>query len=739
MCARTEDCADGFVCRASFCQPVDGPFEDEPDAPKRPSGKYSTKLTGLGNGTTVVTIDLDADGLLDLAVADQQEVVLLKGAGDLTFRRVGSVSAGDTLRLTGLVAADFNADGYDDLAFLSRGDPESTLAISYNLGDLRFYRPVLLSTVANATALAVDDVTGDGAPDVVTFSATGATLSVFQGSRSGLTGPPIELTGVSPAGGLVGRGLVTGDVTGDGKSDVLLTSGARFVTLLAGLGEGRFAPGATLETCASPASLAVGRFNGDARLDVAVACYNPGEFEVLLSQGNGRFTRGGVSGLGSANDLDVGDFDGDGRADIISADGVVRLLDVVGNAAVVDNGPETLGRQARRVALGDFNGDGRLDVAALGITATGAPVLRVNAGTGTGAFDAGVDSRYGEVQAPLALASLVATADFTGDGRSDLVFAANGGVLQVLAQGQAPDFADAQLLTTTDAGAAAVGDLQTGDLNGDGAADVVQLAGSEVTAWLGGGDGTLRSSQVLVASSEARRVHLVDLNSDQRPEVVLLLVNPKQLQIYANDGDGGLAAPVLVDTLKRPLSLDRGDFNEDGHLDLVVTHFDPAGGLTLLRGKGDGTFLQAVDVPGEAANRTAGTFATSLVAGDVDEDGHLDVVVNTDNPPRTTLYRGNGRGGFTARNLSEASGLLANWGNTLALRDLNDDRHLDLTVMGVGRWNVMLGDGAGHFRAPDVYDGISNGGGGPPVFLDTNGDGLEDCVAVANGTRILIH
>src|ERR1022692_3750501 len=159
-------------------------------------------------------------------------------------------------------------------------------------------------------------------------------------------------------------------------------------------------------------SVAVGDFNGDGKLDLAVA--NGVGVSVLLGNGDGAFQPAVTYAAGTYTEsIAVGDFNGDGKLDLVvtnnlSSGGTVSVL--LGNGDGTFQAPRTYGVGASPygVAVGDFNGDGKLDLAVTNSGSSGS--VSVLLGNGDGTFQPALNSAAGTD-----LLS-VAVGDFSGDG-----------------------------------------------------------------------------------------------------------------------------------------------------------------------------------------------------------------------------------------------------------------------------------------------------------------------------------
>jgi hypothetical protein len=266
-------------------------------------------------------------------------------------------------------------------------------------------------------SLSVADFDGDGILDLaVVNNALGVTILLGKGDGTFAAG----LT--NPAAGFLPNSLAVGDFNRDGILDLAVTNpcgsnpscdvfGKGSVTILFGKGDGTFEAGpAGPATGTRPLFIATGDFNGDGVLDLAVSNINQisetdatGSIEIFLGKGDGSFTATAkivpTSIPNLLSTLWVGDFNGDGLADLVLSDPLTVFLSNGDGTFTAAASPATSGS----IAIGDFNGDGKLDLM------TGTAVLL---GNGDGTFKA--------ISGPPAYGNDVAVGDFDGDGIADL-------------------------------------------------------------------------------------------------------------------------------------------------------------------------------------------------------------------------------------------------------------------------------------------------------------------------------
>jgi len=266
--------------------------------------------------------------------------------------------------------------------------------------------------------------------------------------------------------------------------------------------------------------------------------------------------------------------------------------------------------------------------------------------------------------------------------------------------------------------------LAIGDVNGDQAPDLV-LIGSHsdvqptVRVYLGDGYGNFLKP---VISNPLNGRHpwaavLADFNLDHKLDLALCARSDTVVYVFPGRGDGTFDPAVATGVGARVNSLSVGDMNEDHVPDLVTSQ--ETGGIGILLGNGAGGFT--------VRRNQTWSHVHQAVLTDMNLDGHLDVVVDSD----PVFYLGDGTGGIPAFQGTVSPGS----GGVLTVADLDGDQRKD--IFGIdenGRFHYRYAGPAGQFERSFTGDYS------PParsmVTRDFDGDGRPEFVVASNGIQI---
>jgi FG-GAP-like repeat len=691
------------------------------------AGTYYVKVEDLTGdvGAYALTGDFEVDD--PRLLLGDNPITVEQSSGFISFPSIG----------------DLNGDGIPDLVSANRDS--NTVSVLLGNGDGTFRPPTNFTTGGSPQSVALGDVNGDGRPDLVTANNYSGDVSVLLGNGDGTFRPQARF-----AAGPDPQSVALVDVNGDGRLDLVTANGGfEDVSVLLGNGDGTFRPQARFAAGPDPQSVAVGDVNGDGRPDLVTANYLPNDVSVLLGNvndsdavsvllgnGDGTFrppTNFAVAAGRFPNSVALVDVNGDGRLDLVTANGFDDLSVPLGNvndsdavSVLLGNGdgafrPPTnfaAGRSPDTMALGDVNGDGRLDL----ITANGDPnAVSVLLGNGDGTFRPPTNFATGGSP------DTVALVDVNGDGRLDLVMAndSSDAVSVLLGNGDGTFRPQARFTAGRSPQSVAVGDV-----NGDGRPDLVtaNLYSDDVSVLLSNGDGTFRPQARFAAGRSPDSVALGDVNGDGRPDLVTANFGSDNVSVLLGNGDGTFRPPTNFAAGRSPQAgrspdtVALGDVNGDGRLDLVTANYY-SDDVSVLLGNGDGTFRPPT-------NFAAGSNPDTVALGDVNGDGRLDLVTANFGSGPVSVLLGNGDGTFRpqARFAADFSS------NSVALGDVNGDGRPDLVTT---NWlssavSVLLGNGDGTFRPPTNFTvGVSP----QSVALgDVNGDGRPDLVTANFGS-----
>lgn len=719
-----------------------------------PTATFVIQLANNGttaSGVTGIAIaDINKDGAPDIAVSeknlDQAEVFLnTRGPGGvINFNGGLQYYAG--AQPNGIVLADMDSDTNVDMLISNAAT---------------IFRPNTTANISNPQGVNEYNIVAYNGDGTGTFTAILATTA--KQFPTPFTTRNLQVGDADDGYGLLGPGaMIARDMNNDGKPDIVvagvngigvLTNASapnsivfnysKYYPLAYPVAGSNYSAGNPLVSAMYPATgpnppnqvvgagvymdVTVGDFNADTYLDIA-GLTSSGEVHVFLNNGPAAFDFGTAPDLvidvgGATGKLVARDLNADGYDDLLVTDNIAPgNLQVLINSKAASPGVSfaapVLYASAGKpfgVAVADTNQDGFLDVAVAGqeIISGGASSKRLDTvslmrGTDAGTFLVSTDIPVTGFN-PNPVASAVG--DLNDDGIPDLaVVKQNVGQVAVMLSTGIGTYAPIVNYTVgSQPIAVAIGDL---DLDGDNDMAVANKASNTITLLFNDGTGAfpVATTKTYSIGKTPTGIALADFNNDGGLDIAVshnaagLPLTNRGVSVRLNQGGGLFANAVEYATGTKASSLAVTDFNRDGNMDILLTDNSTAGNVVLLFGNGTGTFVAGgsygtVDLP------------TSIAIDDFNRDGYPDAVVTSGlNAPSNgqfgVMFNSFGTGFSTFVRSSAISGVVF---QNITITNINDDAFPDI-VLAVAR-EVDPINGGSRYSNNDLYSMTSNGDG----------------------------
>ncbi|MCC3764635.1 VCBS repeat-containing protein [Glycomyces sp. TRM65418] len=523
-----------------------------------------------------------------------------------------------------------------------------------------------------------NDFDGDGYQDLVAARESDGRLLLYPGNGDGTFGTPVPLaTGWNKM-----DVVMAGDLTSDGDPDLLARDTATgTMYTYPGNGDGAFGSRIRVGGGWNGMSLFT---SGDDYDSVGAAGGSPDLLAVRKSDGKlfyypglGDGTFGAATAIGTGwNSMDsltsVGDLGFDSQNQLLARDsrtGTYYVYTDYGDRTfehrtalpkTSDGIPITDRVYTEIAAAGDQDGDGYIDLVAVD-SRTGELVLNPLTGVRNPAADeAAVSTGWGAIHLPTSDSDR--TYDYNGDGKTD-VFARRGsdGKLYFYSGNGSGGFGP---IGTWGTGLKTMSVIETaGDLNGDGFADLIGRVASngELYLYPGNGQGG-HSAPIRIGTGWNAMSAIVsghDFNGDGTVDVLAREKSTGYLWLYAGRGNGAIGSRVRIGTgwnSMREITA-AGDLNHDGHADVIAIRSSD-NCMYFYAGRGNGTLTPAVQISCHWVG-----YDSVAAVGDFNGDGHADWLARRQSDGSLYLYKGNGAGDFGARTQIQTGW---SWANAIA-------------------------------------------------------------------------
>lgn len=565
--------------------------------------------------------------------------------------------------------------------------------------------------------------------------------------------------------------LVHADFNNDGYEDVI-TSG---YYLFKGTASGNYSTPVQVSVISSAGmllSMTTADFNGDGNIDIATGSDNIGgnnNIRIYLGTGLGTFGYASTFASSCANDMLAGDFNADGKIDLVIA-GVVghntvmnELSVVLGNGNGYFGASQTYttgangGYESVKLISADFNQDSKPDLAVTNYSNDISVFLHASSGS---LFLPAVNYPSGSLPRDLEIA------DLNSDGVKDIVIASipnsatNGESFGVLYGSASGTFLPITTYTSTIQNTSNVVRVIVGDFNGDTKEDIVSFHSSNGSApyinsyfniHFGTGTGSFYGEKQYndIKNYFPRRAFKSDPNNDSKLDLVVLGSNQNNESSLFNIRGIGNGDFVLGNSIPNPdfifSQVLSEDINGDGDVDIVTLDAY----ATQIPGY-PATVSYSVSV---RANNGSGSFSvtnsypdvlvgSSLFINDYNGDGKKDIA--TFQGTSTRVFFGNGDDTFTPQPVSSftpCGGFGNSYSGVHSNSDFNEDGIGDIVALsniGSGSYSlyILLGDVTGHFTASCTGINVTDY---KILASDFNNDGHVDILNYNNAANFKVH
>jgi len=661
--------------------------------------------SGGNNPSALLNADFNADGKLDLAIANQgsNDVSILLGTGTGTFGTASNFAVGASPY--SVASSDFNGDGKLDLVVANSGSNNVSIIVGSGTGSFGVATNFAVGSIPYSVSVA--DFNGDGNMDIATANAASNNVSVLLGTGTGSFASAVNYNaGTGP------QYIANADFNRDGIVDLAVANnGSNNVSILIGTGSGTFGAATNFTVGTAPYSITSNDFNRDGIKDLAVVNYSSNDISVLLGTGTGSF--------GTATNFATGfhpvsvasaDFDADGKVDLAVLNNGTNNVSVLlgdGTGSMATGIDFAAGTGSISIITSDFNEDGKIDLAILNATSANVSIL-----TNCTTF---CDYTFGAATNFSASGYLsLIKEDFNEDGILDLAVVNSFNVFVSLGNGNGTFNSPTNFIVGTNATW-----LVSADFNRDGNADLATAneGSGNVSILLGTGTGSFATAVNYATGNSPRSITNADFNNDGIIDLAVANNISNDISILLGVGNGTFGTANNFSVSGTPMSIVSEDFNQDGNVDLAIALFESSNNIAVFLGTGTGAFGLPIN--------SSSYYPSSVITSDFNLDGKLDLATISSYSTFVSILLGNGTGNFSLLNDFG----LDNVPIALACDDFNLDGKPDLAFGMNYSSKVLFGNGTGSFSTSTIL--ATNNHFHSVVSGDFNRDGKTD-LAITN-------
>jgi formylglycine-generating enzyme required for sulfatase activity len=665
---------------------------------------------------------------------------------------------------------DIDGDGKPDLIIANQDNASVSVfrntSTSGSINSSSFTSKIDFPTGSTPTGVAIGDLDGDGKPDLVITNEGDNTISVLKNiSTSGSITANSFAAKVSFTTGNNPRSVAINDIDGDGKPDLIVGNlSSNYISVFrntsssGSITTSSFASKVDFTTGSNPGRVAISDVDGDGKPDVVVGDFYSNTVSIFRNTSDsGSITASSLApkvdfmiDTPPYNNITLGDVDGDGKPDLVvtnytnSSVSVFRNTSTAGSitaSSFASRVDFTTGTNPWSAAIGDINGDGKPELIVTSAYSGTVSVFRNTSTSGsitTGSFASKVDFTAGSG------ANSVAICDVDGDGKSDIVVGNySAGSISVLRNMIISESLPPTITSFFPTRNARNLDNRTNILVWFNT-NINQSTLNNSTIKVNGSVSGLHTCSFIYESSQYNVTISPDYSFKVGEIVTVTLTrgikdlagdslassSSWQFTIKTNTASAIFTLTSSLNVGNIPYAVVPGDFNGDGYIDLAVANA-MSYNISILLNNGNGTFSLN-------SSPSTGDVPVSEIAGDFNEDGNLDLAVSCNNGIIVECLLNNGNGTYTHNSTAGVD----NSYTKIVSGDFNGDGVLDLAVMINGVTNIVsifLNNGSGIFTQSSTI-----AVGGVPTSItsgDFNGDGAID-LAVAdfsNTVKILMN